>query len=158
MINVITEYDDALFINDYRVPFVVKDSVAVDKENRQVTLTIAASDYFRVHEQIESEEIYKFSDERVTAEVVMDKEIITKNEKASIALDTDGKIVIDAKEITTGSINGEEIKISMVVNAQGLPELIKAGHEVLKKAAELETAIQQLNGIKVSLETELTYK
>lgn len=40
----------------------------------------------------------------------MNKEkIIAKNEKASIALDTDGKIVIDAKEITTGSIDAEVI-------------------------------------------------
>lgn len=89
----------------------------------------------------------------------MNKEkIIAKNENASITLDADGKIIIDAKEITTGSINSEELKVSMVVNAQGLPELIKAGHEVLQKAAELEKAIQQFNGIKVSLETELTYK
>lgn len=87
----------------------------------------------------------------------MEKEIIAKNEKASIALDTDGKIVIDATEITMGNTNGEEIKVSMIVNAQGLPELIKAGHEILQKAAELEKAIQQLNDIKVSLETELTY-
>lgn len=88
----------------------------------------------------------------------MEKEIIAKNEKASITLDTDGEIVIDAKEITTGSINSEAIKVSMVVDAQGLSELIKAGHEILQKAAELEKAIQQLNGIKVSLETELTYE
>jgi len=62
MINIITEYDNALFINDYRVPFVLKDSVVFDKENGQVTLTIAVSDCFQVREQIESEEIYKFSD------------------------------------------------------------------------------------------------
>ncbi|MCU0082586.1 hypothetical protein [Streptococcus danieliae] len=62
MINIITEYDNALFINDYRVPFVLKDSVVFDKENGQVTLTIAVSDYYRVFEQMEVEETYKFSD------------------------------------------------------------------------------------------------
>lgn len=88
----------------------------------------------------------------------MEKEIITQNEKASITLDTDGKIAIDAKEIATGSFTGEEIKVSMAVDAQGLSELINAGHEISQKAAELEKAIQQLNDIKVSLETELTYE
>lgn len=39
--------------------------------------------------------------------------IIAKNEKASIALDTDGKIVIDAKEITTGSVNAKDIPIRL---------------------------------------------
>ena len=62
MINIITEYDNALFINDYRVPFVLNDSVVFDKENGQVTLTIAVSDYYRVFEQMEVEETYKFSD------------------------------------------------------------------------------------------------
>lgn len=42
----------------------------------------------------------------------MEKEVIAKNEKVSIALDTDGKIVIDAKEITTGSIKAEIIPSS----------------------------------------------
>ncbi|MBJ6746425.1 hypothetical protein JEQ21_08170 [Streptococcus sp. 121] len=39
----------------------------------------------------------------------MEKEILAKNEKASISLNTDGKIVIDAKEITTGGIDSGKL-------------------------------------------------
>lgn len=41
------------------------------------------------------------------------EKIIAKNEKGSIALDTDGKIVIDAKEVTTGSVNAKDIPIHL---------------------------------------------
>ncbi|MGT2895947.1 hypothetical protein ACVRZR_06150 [Streptococcus entericus] len=62
MKNSITEYDNALFINDYRVPYVIKDSVKVDQDSMQVTITIAISDYLRIHKQKEPVEVYKFDD------------------------------------------------------------------------------------------------
>lgn len=62
MKNKITEYDNALFINDYRVPYVLKDSVEIDKTTMQVTLTIAVSEYRRIKEQKEPVEVYKFED------------------------------------------------------------------------------------------------
>ena len=34
----------------------------------------------------------------------MEKEVIAKNEKASIALDTDGKIVIDAEKVVVREV------------------------------------------------------
>ncbi|HEM3538672.1 TPA: hypothetical protein ACGO8N_000664 [Streptococcus suis] len=62
MENIITEYDNALFINDYRVPYVLKDSVKIDKSTMQVTLTVAISEYHRIQEQKEPVEVYKFED------------------------------------------------------------------------------------------------
>ncbi len=63
MKNKITEYDNALFINDYRVPYVLKDSVEIDKTTMQVTLTIAVSEYRRIKEQKEPVEVYKFKND-----------------------------------------------------------------------------------------------
>lgn len=62
MKNKVIEYDNALFINDYRVPYVLKDSVEIDKKTMQVTLTIAVSEYRRIKEQKEPVEVYKFED------------------------------------------------------------------------------------------------
>ncbi|HFI0084578.1 TPA: hypothetical protein ACGOR9_002296 [Streptococcus suis] len=63
MENIVIEYDNALFINDYRVPYVLKDSVEIDKTTMQVTLTIAVSEYHRIKEQKEPVEVYKFNND-----------------------------------------------------------------------------------------------
>ncbi|HFU4109718.1 TPA: hypothetical protein ACGO7N_000803 [Streptococcus suis] len=63
MENRVIEYDNALFINDYRVPYVLKDSVEIDKTTMQVTLTIAVSEYHRVKGQKEPVELYKFNND-----------------------------------------------------------------------------------------------
>lgn len=63
MQNIIAEYDNALFINDYRVPYVLKDSVEIDKTTMQVTLTIAVGEYRRIKGQKEPVEVYKFKDD-----------------------------------------------------------------------------------------------
>ncbi|WP_170237056.1 hypothetical protein [Streptococcus hyovaginalis] len=63
MENKVIEYDNALFINDYQVPYVIKDSVEIDRTTMQVTLTIAVSEYHRIKEQKESVKIYKFNDD-----------------------------------------------------------------------------------------------
>lgn len=63
MENKVIEYDNALFINGYRVPYVLKDSVEIDKTTMQVTLTIAVSEYHRIKEQKEPVEVYKFKND-----------------------------------------------------------------------------------------------
>lgn len=63
MENKVIEYDNALFINDYRFPYVLEDSVEIDKTTMQVTLTIAVSEYRRIKEQKEPVEVYKFKND-----------------------------------------------------------------------------------------------
>ncbi|CYU69658.1 TPA: hypothetical protein TZN93_001956 [Streptococcus suis] len=63
MENIVIEYNNALFINGYRVPYVLKDSVEIDKTTMQVTLTIAVSEYHRIKRQKEPVEVYKFKND-----------------------------------------------------------------------------------------------
>ncbi len=60
MENIITEYDNAFYINNYRVPYVIKDSVKVDNMNNEVSLTVAVSEYRKIRGTKEPVEIYKF--------------------------------------------------------------------------------------------------
>lgn len=60
MENIIIEYDNALYINNYRVPYVIKDSVKVDNVNNEVSLTVAVSEYRKIRGTKEPVEIYKF--------------------------------------------------------------------------------------------------
>lgn len=58
----VTEYDNALFINDYRVPFVIDNSVVVNHNDKIVTLSIAVSEYERIREKKEPVKTYEFKD------------------------------------------------------------------------------------------------
>ena len=48
---IVTEYDNALFINDYRVTFVIDNSVVVNHNDKIVTLSIAVSEHERIREK-----------------------------------------------------------------------------------------------------------
>lgn len=71
----------------------------------------------------------------------MEKENIAKNEKASIALDTDGRIVIDAKEITTGGIDSGKLL------SQGLLGCLSKGVEFLASNCIHSQIIITVDGI-----------
>ena len=58
----VTEYDNALFINDYRVPFVIDNSVVVNHNDKIVTLSIAVSEYELIREKKEPVQTYEFKD------------------------------------------------------------------------------------------------
>ncbi|SQB46829.1 Uncharacterised protein [Streptococcus dysgalactiae] len=47
-------------INNYRVPYVIKDSIKVDNMNNEVSLTVAVSEYRKIRGTKEPVEIYKF--------------------------------------------------------------------------------------------------
>ena len=55
----VTEYDNALFINDYRVPFVIDNSVVVNHNDKIVTLSIAVSEYELIREKKEPVQTYE---------------------------------------------------------------------------------------------------
>ena len=59
---IVTEYDNALFINDYRVPFVIDNSVVVNHNDKIITLSIAVSEYERIREKKEPVKTYEFKD------------------------------------------------------------------------------------------------
>lgn len=62
MNNIITEYDNALFINDYQVPFVLSESVKFDRNDMTVTLTVAVSEYRRISAKKEPVSKYEFKE------------------------------------------------------------------------------------------------
>ncbi|MFV8064273.1 hypothetical protein ACMZ5S_07430 [Streptococcus pluranimalium] len=63
MENIITEYDNALYINNYRVPYIVENSIKVDNVNNEVSLTVAVSEYRKIRGTKEPVKIYKFNDD-----------------------------------------------------------------------------------------------
>ena len=62
MENIVIEYNNALLVNNQRIPFVLEDSVKVDRKNMTVTLTIAFSEYRRIAINKEPVEKYEFKD------------------------------------------------------------------------------------------------
>ncbi|MFV8064278.1 hypothetical protein ACMZ5S_07455 [Streptococcus pluranimalium] len=60
----IVEYNDAFFIDDQRIPFVVKNSVSLNKDDDTINITIMASSYERFFKNfsINTKELYDFKD------------------------------------------------------------------------------------------------
>lgn len=60
----IVEYNDAFFIDGQRIPFVVKNSVSLNKDDDTINITIMASSYERFFENfsINTKELYDFKD------------------------------------------------------------------------------------------------
>lgn len=53
--NTVTEYNNAVFINSQRIPYVLNDSISFDSDNQTVTLSLVASKYERVFENVDTE-------------------------------------------------------------------------------------------------------
>lgn len=60
--NKIVEYNDSLFINGQKIPFVLKDSIKLSADDEPIiTLSIVVSEYRRVFNKSSSEEQSEYS-------------------------------------------------------------------------------------------------
>lgn len=60
--NKIVEYNDSIFINGVKIPFVLKDSIKLSADDEPIiTLSIVVSEYRRVFNKSSSEEQSEYS-------------------------------------------------------------------------------------------------
>ncbi|MEQ9763224.1 hypothetical protein ABPS01_00860 [Streptococcus sp. ZJ151] len=60
----IIEYNDALFIDNQKIPYVVKDSIFFDSEDDIISISIVARSYQRIFENYsnKSQEFYSYKE------------------------------------------------------------------------------------------------